>query len=424
MNIEDFLSQNLPIDRAWLPQDAYLVGGSVRDVLLSRTKAQFDLDFVVAGETIELASKIARHYRAGFVVLDDVRHIARVVFPKGTIDLARREGESMETDLRRRDYTINAIAYNLHDRAFCDPHGGLKDLNNKILRAISRHNLEDDPLRLLRGYRQAAQLGFSIAPDTRDIIRDLAPLLDRVAAERVNMELGYLLESDLGSKWLSAAVLDRLLAIYFPELTEEKLLFLDKMDECTTTIVEIAKESSEKAKYWRTMARLACLVARSPQRAEAELTALKYSRQEIRTIVVALEYLPKLFTQKELFGLREQYFFFLAVEDVLPILAILGLAFGGDRTIVKLLLERYCDRNDPVAHPQPLVTGTDLIRELNLKPSPTIGHLLTEIQIAAIEGKVDTFSEAIEFGREIILSLDTSRNRSNQSESDNTGYLS
>jgi tRNA nucleotidyltransferase (CCA-adding enzyme) len=401
-NIEDFLFRNLPIDRAWLPQDTYLVGGSVRDVLLSRTKAQFDLDFVVAGKTIELASQIARHYRVGFVVLDDARHIARVVFPQGTIDLARREGESMETDLQRRDYTVNAIAYNLHDRAFCDPHGGLDDLNNKILRAISRCNLEDDPLRLLRGYRQAAQLGFSIAPDTRDTIRDLAPLLDRVAAERVNMELGYLLESDRGSEWLSAAVLDRLFAIYFPELTDEKLSFLHKVDEYTPNIIKIAQKSSEKSKHWRMMARLACLVSRSPQKAEAELTELKYSRQEIRTIVTALEYLPQLLVLKEIFSLREQYFFFLAVGDVLPILAILGLAFGGNGAIISLLLERYCDRDDLVAHPQPLVTGTDLIRELSLKPSPTIGYLLTEIQVAAIEGKVGSFSEAIEFGKEII----------------------
>jgi tRNA nucleotidyltransferase (CCA-adding enzyme) len=399
VRIEDFLARNLPIDRDWLPKDAYLVGGSVRDVLLSGSKAQFDLDFVVTEGAIDLARHIARHYRAGFVILDEVRHIARVVFSGGTIDLARREGEGLETDLRRRDYTINAIAYNLHDRLFSDPHNGLADLQNKTLRAISSQNLEDDPLRLLRGYRQAAQLGFSIEPSTRNIIRTLAPLLHRVAAERVNMELGYLLDSDLGSEWLAAAAIDGLFKDYFPHLNADKLLFLAKVDENMALLANFDANSPENMIFWRSMARLACFSDLDPDLAEAQLTALKYSRQEIRMVVTAVRYLPQLLDKNEIFSLREQYFFFLAVGDVLPILAVIGLAFGGDRAIITYLVRCYFNPTDPIAHPQPLVTGTDLMRELNLKPSPTIGKLLTEIQIAYIEGKISNFQEAIGFGK-------------------------
>jgi tRNA nucleotidyltransferase (CCA-adding enzyme) len=400
--IENFLSQSLPIERAWLPQDAYLVGGSVRDVLLSRQKERFDLDFVVAEGAIDLARRISRQYGGGFVVLDDLRCIARVVFPQGTIDLAQREGDSMETDLRRRDFTINAIAYSLHDRLFCDPHNGLEDLQNETLRTISRANLADDPLRLLRGYRQAAQLNFSIEPVTKNIIRELAPLLDRVAAERVNMELGYLLDSPCGSEWLVAAADDRLLDSYFPNLNADKLLFLYKIDENMAFVANFSHEVPEKSILWRSMARLACLLDRDPATAEREMMALKYSRQEIRTIVTAIEHLPQLSDKRELPSLREQYFFFLAVGESLPILAVLSLAFGGDRTIIRVLFDRYLDPQDPVAHPQPIVTGTDLIEQLNLKPSPTIGKLLTEIQIAYLEGKVSNFNEAIEFGRKIV----------------------
>ncbi len=400
VQIEDFLARNLPIERDWLPQDAYLVGGSVRDVLLSRSKAQFDLDFVVTEGAIDLARQIARHYQAGFVILDDVRHIARVVFSGGTIDLAQREGGDLETDLRRRDYTINAIAYNLHGQLFYDPHNGIADLQNKILRAISSHNLEDDPLRLLRGYRQAAQLGFSIESSTQNIIRTLALLLPQVAAERVNMELGYLLNSSRGNQWLAAAAIDGLFQVYFPSLNEDKLLFLDKVDENIALIADFDKGNAENITFWRSMARLACLVDLDLEIAEAQLTALKYSRQEIRIVVTALQYLPQLLNKNEIFSLRQQYFFFLAVGDVLPILAVLGLAFGGDRGMITDLARRYFNPTDPVAHPQPLVTGTDLMRELNLKPSPTIGKLLTEIQIAYIEGKITNFPEAIAMVRD------------------------
>ena len=91
-------SFNLPCDLNSLPQSAYLVGGSVRDALLNRTKADVDLDFVLPEKAVETAREIARKYHGGFVVLDEVRQIARVVFPQGTLDLALQEGNSLEID--------------------------------------------------------------------------------------------------------------------------------------------------------------------------------------------------------------------------------------------------------------------------------------------------------------------------------------
>lgn len=157
-----------PFSLEWLPQPTYLVGGAVRDALLSRRSEYVDLDFVLPDRAVKIARAIAKHYQAGFVLLDAERQIARVVFKHATVDFAQQEGSTLETDLRRRDFTVNAIAYNPHNGEIIDPLQGCADLQQGVLRMVSAKNLQEDPLRLLRAYRQAAQLSFVIEPDTRD----------------------------------------------------------------------------------------------------------------------------------------------------------------------------------------------------------------------------------------------------------------
>ncbi|MCL2933818.1 MAG: CCA tRNA nucleotidyltransferase, partial [Trichodesmium sp. MAG_R03] len=101
-----------PFDGKMLPQTVYLVGGSVRDALLKRKTEYLDLDFIILEQAVNIARNIASKYQAGFVVLDEERKIARVVFKGATVDFAEIEGNSLEEDLWRRDFTINAIAYN------------------------------------------------------------------------------------------------------------------------------------------------------------------------------------------------------------------------------------------------------------------------------------------------------------------------
>lgn len=106
--------ENWPFSLEFLPQPAYMVGGAVRDAILGRTRGYLDLDFVIPSKAVKVARAIARHYNAGFVLLDAERQIARVVFPHATADFAQQEGNSLEVDLHRRDFTVNAIAYNPH----------------------------------------------------------------------------------------------------------------------------------------------------------------------------------------------------------------------------------------------------------------------------------------------------------------------
>jgi tRNA nucleotidyltransferase (CCA-adding enzyme) len=393
----------------------------VRDALLERHSDYLDLDFVLPIAAVETARAIARHYQAGFVLLDAERQIARVVFSQGTADFALQVGESLEEDLRRRDFTMNAIAYNPHTLELVDPLKGCQDLERQVLRMIAPENLAEDPLRLLRAYRQAAQLGFQLDPITQAEIRQLAPRLGLIAAERVQSELNYLLSSARGTAQLQAAWQDGLFHHWFPDATAaglEQIAAIDRtarrfkaewsdlfalLQQRIRTTPQTGKssakemEASGSTRNWLTTAKLASLLSSDPAIAETQLWQLKYSRAEIQAVVTVLKALPSLREMVEQFpwSLAQQYFFFQTVGTVFPAVAISAIAHGFPPTQMGYLLERYLDDHDPVAHPTPLVSGQDLIAALGIAPSPQIGKLLAALQLARAEGKITTQQEAL-----------------------------
>lgn len=388
-----------------------MVGGAVRDALLGRRAEYLDLDFVLPADAVQTARKLAKHYKAGFVVLDAERQIARVVFDQATVDLAQQEGDSLETDLRRRDFTVNAIAYNPHTNELIDPLQGYADLQQGIIRMVSPANLQDDPLRLLRGYRQAAQLGFRIEPTTQSTIRQLALLLSQIAAERVQVELGYLLKSPQGTPWLTAAWEDNLLRAWFPDATERGLAQVAASDRAAILLEETWSALGEelrasvggKSASLLSLTKLACLLPSAPEAAEEQLLRLKFSRAEIRSAITAVKHLPQLLSHATSpMSLREQYFFFQNVGSVFPALAVLAVASEVPVEAIAPLSDRYLNPDDQVAHPTPLVTGNDLMKALHLPASPQVGKLLTELQVARIEGKISTREDALKFAAQLL----------------------
>ncbi|MBW4561672.1 MAG: CCA tRNA nucleotidyltransferase [Mojavia pulchra JT2-VF2] len=407
-----------PFSLELLPQPAYMVGGAVRDALLGRSREYLDLDFVIPADAVKVARAIAKHYQAGFVLLDAERQIARVVFPHATVDIAQQEGASLETDLHRRDFTVNAIAYNPHTQEIIDSLQGVVDLQQRLLRMISPKNLEDDPLRLMRAYRQAAQLDFTIEPTTQATIRSLASHITKVAAERVRVEIGYLLATPLGTPWLTSAWEDGLLAPLFKNATRESF---NKLAAVDTAAALIAKNwqplGSQLQEYvrdtikttWLGIAKLACLVHSDPEAAEVELMRLAYSRAEIRSVTTALKLSPQLKVAN--MPLREQYFLFQEAGTVFSAVAVLALAddilvepISGQKSLCVYapLISRYLNPDDLVAHPTQIVSGKEIILALKIPPSPLIGKLLTEIAIAQAEGKVSTPTEAIQFATQLL----------------------
>lgn len=413
-----FTLECLPFNLELLPKPAYLVGGAVRDGILGKTRDYIDLDFILPSEAVNVARKIAKYHQAGFVLLDDQRQIARVVFPDATVDIAQQEGDSVETDLCRRDYTINAIAYNIHTQEIIDPLQGGRDLENGILRMISAANLQDDPLRLMRGYRQAAQLGFNIEPETHSTIRSLAEHLNKVAAERIRVELGHMLANSQGTSWLIKAIEDGLLKSSFPDATYQSCSLLVEVDKaaCQLTanlpglkgiLQQYVKDTVKTT--WLGIAKLACLVNSQPEVALLQLEQLTYSKVEIQAVTCALKLFPKLNASP--MTLREQYFLFREADCVFPTTAVLAVAYGNvvgrmseDKPLQTYasLLARYLNPDDPVAHPTQLVSGIHIISSLNLPSSPLIGKLLTEIAVAQVEGKICTSDQAIEFARKLV----------------------
>ncbi|MEH1928675.1 CCA tRNA nucleotidyltransferase [Nostoc sp.] len=425
--------ENWPFSLELLPQPAYMVGGAVRDAILGRTREYLDLDFVIPFKAVKVARAIAHHYKAGFVLLDAERQIARVVFPHATADFAQQSGNSLEVDLHRRDFTINAIAYNPHTQEIIDPLQGCVDLQQGILRMVSPANLKDDPLRLMRGYRQAAQLGFTIEPATQAAIRSLASHISKVAAERVRVEIGYLLASQ-GTSWITSAWEDGLLAPFFKNATRESLIKLAAVENAAALLTQnwphLGAQLQEDVRdtiktTWLSIAKLACLVNPDPELAEIELQELTYSRAEIRGVTTALKVLPQ-FQLVDMSSLREQYFLFHDADMVFPATAVLAVALdslveamsndkplhtAGATTeetkargcqVLAPLINRYLNPDDLVAHPTPLVSGKELIIALDIPASPIIGQLLTEIAVAQAEGKVSTPTEAIAYARNIM----------------------
>ncbi len=202
--------------------ETYLVGGYIRDVLWKRVGANpKDLDFAVrGGSAMEFARRLSAELAGHFVPLDIEFDTARVVLDDGSfIDFAGCVGGNIETDLRRRDFTINALALDC-SRPDCiiDLFDGLDDIENRTIRAISREVLLEDPLRLLRAFRFRAALKATIEPATLGWIKENAQLIDRMAAERINAEMFTLLTSDNSGEILKELGQCGLLEAIYPEL--------------------------------------------------------------------------------------------------------------------------------------------------------------------------------------------------------------
>lgn len=213
---------------------AYYVGGYVRDHMLGRQTR--DIDIVVAADGPALAREVASALGGTFVLLDAEQGIARVVFSRPTVGMKAAEaGDSrwifdfstmqgdLEADLRRRDFTIDAMAVRVGDPPeagwnVIDPLHGAEALRAGIIRAASSVAFQQDPARLLRAVRLAAQYDLAIEPETESLIREQAHLLSRVAGERVREELCYLLAMPQTARHLYRLDGLGLLTVVFPEL--------------------------------------------------------------------------------------------------------------------------------------------------------------------------------------------------------------
>jgi len=439
----------------------YLVGGAVRDLLLNCLGQSYpltDIDLVVdgaeSGAGATLAEIIEASYPQVTAQVYGAFQTATLTWPAAenghlsefSIDIATARTEfyaypaanpevevsTIHQDLYRRDFTVNAIAYSPHREALVDPVEGYEDILRRRLRMISRENLVDDPLRLLRAYRQAAQLGFEIERETEQAIAQLGDRIAAIAAERIQSELNTLLFNPRGLPWLERAWQAGLLRTWLPDLDRSSLgqiACLDQLGDLAATAPPLAKLLTPPASYQKSslgkdsclpVAKLVVLCAEASELAEAQTQGLKYSRLEMRA-AGSVRRLQHLLRSSEM-SIRDQYFLFQSAGDLFPVLALVELAeqlkaddlsrlsqaieapladvmrslshcLAG--TILLPLLERYANPADPVAHPRALVSGKALMKALEIKSGPQIGLLLMELQIAQAEGLVGDEEGAI-----------------------------
>ena len=215
-----------------------LVGGPVRDLLLHRKS--HDLDFCTSARPEQFEHILRRFGRDGFWdmgrkfgTLGAMRRredgievkVEVTTYRSDTYDPDSRKpevnyGDTLEGDLSRRDFTVNAMALRVPDLEFVDPFGGANDLVKGVLRTPvnPRQSFDDDPLRMMRAVRFVAQLGFRIEPETAEALSDMVERIDIVSAERVRDELTKLLLSDRPRAGIEALVDSGLADIVFPEI--------------------------------------------------------------------------------------------------------------------------------------------------------------------------------------------------------------
>jgi tRNA nucleotidyltransferase/poly(A) polymerase len=213
--------------RSVLPgQEIYLVGGAVRDML--RNRLSHDLDFAVPANGIAVARRVANALQADFMALDKDRDTGRVILieedgSRTFLDFASYRGDAtLEADLRARDCTINAIAYDINRNTIIDPLNGASDLRAKLIRACSPTSFQDDPVRILRVIRQAAAFEFKIELATRQMMKEAVSLLPRVSPERQRDELFKILEGPKPDASMRALEMLGVFPYLMPELSAMK----------------------------------------------------------------------------------------------------------------------------------------------------------------------------------------------------------
>lgn len=449
--------QLLKISRNKFQADIYVVGGYLRDLILGFDT--HDRDYVVRGvSAVDFAEYIANLFSGHFILLDKNFDIARVVLDdKVTIlDFAGCVGGNIYEDLKRRDLTINAMAFQLieSNSELIDIHDGLTDCKNKLVKSISDKNVVDDPLRLLRIYRIAAQLEFQIEKETLDSVSKHCYLIKNVASERIESELCKLISSgnsyfyikqmsDYGlleeifpvlkvtktvppNVYHHLCLYDHTLEVYrqaelsLKDLDERSIKHLSKQITPTYSRLTILKYAAllhdiGKPSTWKIDSEGKHSFIGHPEAganmAEEILKEMKLPNV-IQYLIVKLVkyhlYPAQVSNNDEMPTLKALLRFFRKLGEEVPEAIILGLAdrrsaLGPlitvdnlkkhEKMLFQMLEEYYITLEKEITLPK-LIDGEYVMELLRLRPSAKVGEILKAIRDLQIEGVVSTQEEA------------------------------
>ncbi len=363
-------------------EQVYLVGGSVRDLLLGR--AHVDLDVAVEGDAAGLARELAEA-RQGRVIAHQAFGTASVELASSRVDLAQTRAEtysrpgalpavrpaSIDEDLRRRDFTVNAMALRLTPPSagtLRDPHGGRRDLERRLIRVLHDTSFRDDATRMLRAVRYEVRLGFRLEEETERLLRRDLSYLETISGARLRAEL---------------------VAMFFEERTRDMfarchdLGILQVLHPCLrfdkTAESALAQAREERAAPWDEVC--LCLLCWHCDKQDVEsmarrLALLKRYERALADGVRLRERLPELREQDAppsrtadlLDALTPAPVWALALRDDAPLAAERARRFLSEWRYVKSFL------------------GASALRRLGVPAGPELGALLRRLRAARLDG--------------------------------------
>jgi poly(A) polymerase len=445
-------------------EPAWLVGGAVRDQLLGRPTADFDV--ALAADPRPIARSLARACSAHVFALSEGFGAWRVVARDHSwqVDLLALGAETIEEDLAKRDLTINAIAQPLCGGDYVDPFSGLDDLRRRVLRMVAPEAFGADPLRTIRVARLACELSFEVDGDTISAARAHAPALDRVAPERIFAELRRIVIAEEAIAGLAVMDATGVTDAVLPELGElrgveqSKYHHLDVYEhtravlgqaialerepdrwlgprsaEISQLLAEPLANELTRGQALRFGALLHDIAKPQTRRVTAEGRVTFIGHDELGATVAAsilsrlraserlCEHVAALARHHLRLGFlvhdmplsrRAVYEYMRACEPVQIDVTLLSVADrlatrgeGSERAIARHLELAQQMLDEALAWradpPRPPIRGDRLARALGLAPGPELGRILAELEAAAYAGEISGPDQAIERAREL-----------------------
>lgn len=435
----------------------FLVGGTVRDLLLNRPT--YDKDIIVLDEDARIFSEnLAKKLEATFIPLDEENKIYRLVLKDklNYLDITNPIENDFDKDIQRRDFTINAIALDINSGEIIDNVGGKQDLETQTIRMINERNFDDDPLRILRAFRFQAILGFKIDSETLNAMESRIISINQPAFERKIVEIIKL----FGGKYATDAVLEMdklgILEIIFPPIIDVKKVppnshhHLDLFNHSLEVMEQIQKiyETScpqiqehlmntdfggatrlahlKLAGFLHDIGKFSTWTIEKNNRhrfikhddvgakmAEKLLKQMKFSKKQIEYICkqIKLHIYPSGVLQAP--NLCEKHYMRYirklendVIDNIILAKADRLAAQGPDitREILETningldkMLKYYLDIKETLKPLPKLLDGNEVMKILDIKPSPKLGEILDALHEAQVSGDVNTKDEAVAF---------------------------
>jgi putative nucleotidyltransferase with HDIG domain len=443
----------------------YIIGGSIRDLLLGRVPADYDI--ACTGNPEKFAKKILAESVGHLVRLGKSDQMIFRVISGGTIfDITSLNGASIEEDLKKRDFTVNAVAYDLYSEKIIDCFGGLKDLADKKVRMVSKKIFKKDPVRLIRAYRIGACLNFEIESRTAELIAYHVKLLRNIAGERIRAELLSMLDTSASYPYLIQMANNGLLEAVFPgfdclkgcvqnnhhhfDVFEHTLSAFEHLEtmmnkpedilpgistqicryiaktrpaliKCAILIHDIGKpltktvDSSGKCRFYghaRKSAQMARTIGQRLRFSNREQRFIDcIVRHHMKPLSLFKAYEKKTATQKSIVR------FYKKCDDNTPAVLLAAMADTKAKqykmtsqskdliSFIEKLIYDYFMSYQALRDTSPLITGHDLIHVLGLAPSPIFKKILEFVDDAKLTHTVKNRSEALELVRNYLASI-------------------